>query len=164
LIFPANPSYEKEIRETDSLVTHASVRGWTIFKILSNEEKITYYKQIDKWLLFYLDLADFLNKNESKFQKERKQDLVAAKYFIHDRIDFIHWAIKDSVYMANKFPCNDQMGNVMDLWDRYRDYKMAHHFNFLFSALYPGEKIIVWAENGHIAKRECRMATGCCAR
>jgi erythromycin esterase len=158
LIFPVNPGYAKEIRETDSLVTHASVRGWTIFRILSNEEKNAYYKQIDKWLLCYSDLSDFLNKNESQFQKDRNQDLAAAKYFVQDRIDFIHWAIKDSVYMANKFPCNDQMGNIMDLWDRYRDYKMAQHLKFLFSTLYDGKKIIIWAENGHIAKRKCRMA------
>jgi erythromycin esterase len=158
LIFPLNPVYAKEIRETDSLVTHAGVRGWTIFRVLSKEEKNAYYNQVDKWLLFYSNLNDFLNKNESKFQGDRKQDLTAAKYFIHDRIDCIYWAIKDSVYMADKFPCIDQMENIADLWDRYRDYKMAQHLKFLFSTLYAGKKIIVWAEDGHIAKRKCRMA------
>jgi len=158
LIFPINPGYAKEVRETDSLVTRAGVRGWTIFSLLSKEEKNASYNQIEKWLLCYSDLNDFLNKNESKFQKDRTHDLAAAKYFIQDRIDCIHWAIKDSVYMANNFPCIGHMENIIHLWDQYRDYKMTQHLKFLFSSLYAGKKIIVWAENGHIAKRECRMA------
>jgi erythromycin esterase len=156
LIFPINSNYAKKVITTDSSLTHAAVRGWTMFSTLSNKEKMSGYKKKDEVLSFYSNLQSYLNQNESKFKE--KQDLKLAKYCVQDRIDFIHWALRDSAYMANKFPCIGSMGNTTDLWDRYRDYKMSQHLIFLYSDLYAGKKIIVWAENGHIAKRECRLA------
>lgn len=158
LINQIDPNYAFNIRETDSTVTRTLVRGWTISHLLSNEEIISSLKKKNEWLSFYSNLQDYINKNESKFKENQKQDIKLAKYCIQDRIDCMHWALRDSAYMANKFPCIGQIKTLRDLWDRYRDYKMAQHLKFLLSDLYPGKKIIVWAENGHIAKRICRMA------
>ena len=158
----SDPDYAKKISETDSSVTRRLVRGWTMDSLLSKEEIVSGRKKKDEWLSFYSNLQDYLNKNESKFDENKKQDLKLAIYCIQDRIDCIHWALRDSTYMANKLSeCrNVQQMTVSKLWDKYRDFKMAEHLNFLYSELYKGKKIIVWAQDSHIAKRKCHLAVG----
>ncbi|OFY86648.1 MAG: hypothetical protein A3F72_09795 [Bacteroidetes bacterium RIFCSPLOWO2_12_FULL_35_15] len=157
LISPVNPSFAEKVKENDSLLTRTGVRGWTIFRVLSKDEKNAYYSQKDQQLKFYSNLINFMSENEKKFPQTKSRDIVAAKYYLQSRIDFIHWSNMDSTYMANKLPCIKHISNVAELWDRYRDYMMTQHLKFLYSTLYQGRKIIVWAENGHVAKKECRM-------
>jgi erythromycin esterase len=160
LINPIDPSYAKNIRETDSTVTRAIVRAWTMFSQLSKEEIASNLKKIPEWLSFYANLQDYLEKNENEFQLKQSQNLKLASYCIQDRIDCIHHGIRDSAYMANKLSecCNVQQMTVGKLWDKYRDYKMEEHLNFLYSELYKGKKIIVWAQDSHIYKRKCHLA------
>ena len=157
LISPVNPSFAEKVKENDSLLTRTGVRGWTIFRVLSKDEKNAYYSQKDQQLKFYSNLINFMSENEKKFPQTKSRDIVAAKYYLQSRIDFIHWSNMDSTYTANKLPCIKHISNVAELWDRYRDYMMTQHLKFLYSTLYQGRKIIVWAENGHVAKKECRM-------
>lgn len=157
LIFPIDTSFAEKVKDNDSLLTRTGVRGWTIFRVLSKEEKNSFYSQKDQQLKFYSNLIDFMNENENKFQQTKSRDIAATKYYLQSRIDFIHWSNMDSAYMASKLPCIKHISNLPELWDRFRDYRMAQHLNFLYSTLYQGKKIIVWAENGHVAKKECRM-------
>jgi erythromycin esterase len=162
LINVTDPGYARNIRETDSTVTRRLVRGWTMIRLLSKEEIVSGIKKKDEWLSFYSNLQDYLNKNESKFNDNKKQDLKLAKYCVQDRIDCIHWALRDSAYMAIELSecCNVQNMTISKLWDKYRDYKMAEHLNFLYSDLYKSKKIIVWAQDSHIAKRKCHLTDG----
>jgi erythromycin esterase len=160
LISPISLNYAKEALAIDSFFTRACVRGWTMFRLLSKEEIITGYKRKDEILAFYSNLQDYLNQNESKFNEDQKPDLKLAKHCVQDRIDCVHHAFRDSAYMANKLSeCTDVRSmTVRKLWDKYRDYRMAENLKFLYSYLYQGRKIIVWAQNSHIYKRKCHLA------
>lgn len=160
LISPINLEYAQEALAIDSFFTRACVRGWTMFRLLSKEEVTTGYKRKDEIIAFYSNLQVYLNQNKGKFNEIQKQDLKLAKHCIQDRIDCVHHAFRDSAYMANKLSeCTDVRDmTVQRLWDKYRDYRMAENLKFLYSDLYQGKKIIVWAQNSHIYKRKCHLA------
>lgn len=159
LIFPVNSSYAKEVKESDSLFSRLGVRKWTIGNILGKEEKEIFKSMGDKQILFYSNLIDFINTNEDKFEQNQSENIEAAKYFLQSRIDLLYYSNRDSLYMANKLPLKDSKMNMTKLMSRFRDYMMAQQLKFLTTTLYPEKKIMVWAEDSHIAKWKYRMAT-----
>jgi erythromycin esterase len=159
LVRPVDPEYAGTIRETDSTVTRAIVRAWTMFSVLDKNEIVTNMKKAGAWLSFYSDLKAYIERN-GKLKGVQPRDLKVAAYCVQDRIDCLHHGLRDSAYMAGKLSeCTNVTGmGVGKLWSKYRDYKMAEHLKFLQTELYPGSKIIVWAQDSHIARRRCHMA------
>ena len=157
LISPINSSYAKEVQKSDSMFSRIGVRGWS--GLLSRTEKDTFKIMRSKQVKVYSDLINFINKNKDEFTQSKSQNVEAAKFYLQSRIDFIYWYNRDSTYMGNKLQLKDSKMSLTNLFANFRDFMMSQNLKFLSTTLYPGKKIIVWAQDSHVKKRVYRMAT-----
>lgn len=151
LIEPVDTEYAEYVRTGDSLFSALGVRKWTLG--LDDEQMKTYDSIKDMQLRDYQDIINFINKHRSELKAPDKH-VAASIFYLKSRINFIHQVNRDSAYMAEFLGVHPSRGKSTQwLFKQFRERHQSENLKFLAHKLYPDKKIIVWAQNTHIEKR-----------
>ncbi len=130
MILPIDTDYADEIFEfDDKIVNYSSREGYENFKDYV-KQNISYLKQ------FYLSIIDYIDNNIDSLANKNNNDLKSVLL------------VRQSLLSTTKYL--DQIIVVPLEGSLIRDEGMADNLSFLIEAIYPDQKIITWAHNGHI--------------
>ncbi|MCJ7713447.1 erythromycin esterase family protein, partial [Candidatus Bathyarchaeota archaeon] len=134
------------------------VKRWTLGYTFNEEEREMYRNMYIERLSDYTSLKEYIDENRFQFQESTDREIETALYYLQSRIDYIHWRDFDSTYVSVPFKGTHlERASKLKVLLAYRDYLMAQNLKFLAEYLFPDKKIIVWAQNAHIAKYPYRM-------
>ena len=139
-IFTEDTVFANYLYQLDSIYLHYNIR----------RVKYLRSKTFDKQNEIILDsLKTYLTKSYSKL----KSNLLFKPYKYRDElIHFLRLSIKNK--LATLKTCNQLNEHFTKQYvtNNYREQLMQDNLEFLLDTLFPTEKVIVWAHNGHISK------------
>ncbi|NEM97982.1 erythromycin esterase family protein [Pontibacter burrus] len=142
-MFPANSSLADMYYEADSLHTHYALERSQYFHSGKNDKKTEeVLNQRQKELLIQYDAV--LSEINGKF---RQNGITEGQQRIYQK------AIASRQLVLRKPNALTKDAEKFHVTNAERDDIMAKNLEFIADSLYPDQKIIVWAHNGHISKR-----------